>query len=86
MRSMARLHREMPWLQPAKWIGTGAGVTGAVLVALNMGVTGYGFMLFLVSSLLWCAAGFAQRESSLVVLQGAFTAINVLGIYRWLGT
>jgi len=84
MRSMTRLHREMPWLRPVKWIGTAAGVTGAVLVALNVGVTGYGFVLFLVSSLLWSAAGVAQREPSLVVLQGAFTAINVLGIYRWL--
>ncbi|MBM3952650.1 MAG: hypothetical protein FJ311_14505 [Rhodospirillales bacterium] len=74
----------MPWLRPAKWVGTGAGVAGAVLVALNIGVTGYGFVLFLVSSLLWGAAGFAQRELSLVVLQGAFTAINLLGIYRWL--
>lgn len=84
MRSMVRLHRETPWLRPAKWVGTGAGVAGAVLVALNMGVTGYGFVLFLVSSLLWSAAGIAQRELSLVVLQGAFTAINVLGIYRWM--
>lgn len=84
MRSMVRLHREKPWLRPVKWIGTGAGVTGAVLVALNIGVTGYGFMLFLVSSLLWSAAGVAQREPSLVVLQGAFSAINVLGIYRWM--
>jgi drug/metabolite transporter (DMT)-like permease len=84
MRSTARLHREMPWLRPVKWIGTAAGVTGAVLVALNIGVTGYGFVLFLVSSLLWSAAGIVQREPSLVVLQGAFTAINVLGIYRWL--
>jgi hypothetical protein len=52
---------------------------------LNLGVVGYGFLLFLVSSLLWTAAGVAQREPSLVVLQGAFTAINVPGIYRWFG-
>lgn len=69
----------------AKWIGTGAGVSGAMLIALNLGVVGYGFVLFLVSSLLWTAAGLAQREPSLVVLQSAFTAINVLGIYRWFG-
>jgi hypothetical protein len=72
-------------LSGAKWIGTGAGVSGALLIALNLGVVGYGFVLFLVSSLLWTAVGFAQREPSLVVLQGAFTEINVLGIYRWFG-
>ena len=70
-------------LRAAKWIGAVAGVAGALLVALNLGVVGYGFVLFLLSSLLWTGVGLAQREPSLVVLQGAFTAINLLGIYRW---
>jgi drug/metabolite transporter (DMT)-like permease len=81
----ARHRRDPRWLRPAKWIGTAAGVAGAVLIALNLGVTGYGFLLFLVSSLLWSAAGWMQRDGSLVVLQVAFTAINVMGIVRWLG-
>jgi hypothetical protein len=67
----------------AKWTGTGAGIAGAVLIALNLGGVVYGFGLFLVSSLLWTTVGWAQHEPSLVVLQGAFTAINLLGIYRW---
>ena len=41
------------------------------------------FALFLISSVLWSAVGWIHREPSLVVLQGAFTAINLLGIYRW---
>jgi nicotinamide riboside transporter PnuC len=67
----------------AKWLGTAAGVCGATLIALNLGAVGYGFALFLISSLLWCAVGFAQREPSLVVLQTAFTAINIVGLWRW---
>lgn len=70
-------------LQAAKWLGTGAGIAGAVLIALNIGAVAGGFGLFLISSLLWSAVGWTQREPSLVVLQGAFTAINLLGIYRW---
>lgn len=70
-------------LRLAKWLGTAAGVCGALLIALNLGAVGYGFALFLVSSLLWCGVGFAQREPSLVVLQSAFTAINLIGIWRW---
>jgi nicotinamide riboside transporter PnuC len=72
-------------LRFAKWIGTAAGVAGALVVALNLGVTAYGFMLFLISSVLWGGAGWVQRDASLVVLQGTFTAINIVGIYRWLG-
>ena len=76
----------MAWLSFAKWIGTGAGVSGAVMVALNLGLVIYGFGLFLISSLLWGAIGWVQRETSLLVLQGTFTVINIVGIYRWLGS
>ena len=84
MRSAAYLQNQMPWLGPAKWIGTAAGIAGAIMVALNMDVSGYGFLLFLASSLLWCAAGVAQRDDSLILLQATFVIINLIGIYRWL--
>jgi|GEM_PF-1958491 len=71
------------WLNPAKWVGMISGVAGAVLVALNIDISGYGFLLFL-SSLLWSMAGFIQRDNSLIVLQVAFVGINMVGIYRWL--
>jgi hypothetical protein len=73
-------------LNTIKWIGTAAGVSVAILIALNLGIVGYGFALFLVSSSLWLAAAVAQRETSLIVLQGSFTAINVLGFWRWIGS
>ena len=72
-------------LSATKWIGTGAGVSGAFMIALNLGLVIYGFGLFLISSLLWSLVGWLQREMSLLVLQGAFTIINIVGIYRWLG-
>ena len=73
-----------PLLIAAKWVGTALGVGGAVLIALNIGAVVYGFMLFLISSLLWSAVATAQREPSLMVLQGAFAMINVFGIVRWM--
>lgn len=73
-------------LSAVKWIGTAAGVAGALVIATNLGSVAYGFMLFLVSSILWSLVGWMQREASLVVLQGAFTVINVVGIVRWLGS
>ena len=73
-------------LGAAKWIGTSAGVSGAVLVALNLGLVSYGFLLFLISSVLWGAVSLIQREPSLVVLQGVFTLINALGLWRWSGS
>lgn len=73
-------------LEVAKWIGTGAGVSGAALIALNLGFVVYGFALFLLSSAFWLAAALSQREPSLAVLQGTFTLINVIGLWRWAGS
>lgn len=54
------------------------------IAAMEKVVVGHGFVPFLVSSPLWAGVGVAHCEPSLVVLQGAFSAINVIGIYRWL--
>ncbi len=67
-----------------KWLGTATGIAGGTVIALNLPFSGWGFVLFLISSVSWTIAGLRMRENSLVVLQGAFTAINLLGIYRWL--
>jgi len=81
MRPARRHHR---YLTPLKWIGTGTGIAGAILIALNIGAVGIGFVLFTISSSLWTYAGWAHREMSLVVLQGVFLVIDVVGVYNWL--
>ena len=70
----------------AKWTGTIFGVIGAALIAMNLPISGWGFVLFLVSSISWTVAGVRMRENSLVLLNVVFTAINLLGVYRWLIT
>ena len=71
----------LSWL---KWIGAGMGIAAALVVALNLPFSGWGFVLFLVSSVSWTVAGVIMRENSLALLNGVFTVINLLGIYRWL--
>lgn len=67
-----------------KWIGTASGIAGALWVALNLPTSGWGFVLFTLSSTCWTAAGRLMREPSLVLLHSVFLLINMLGIYRWL--
>ena len=55
------------------------------VVALNLGVVAHGVALFLISPLLWCAAGLVQRRPSLLVLQGTVPVINLLGLWQWSG-
>ncbi|MEO5349780.1 MAG: hypothetical protein H7836_09050 [Magnetococcus sp. YQC-3] len=67
-----------------KWIGTATGVAGALLVAINIPQSGYGFLLFLISSTSWFIAALRMRELSLMILQAVFTVINLVGVWRWL--
>ena len=67
-----------------KWLGTAFGIAGATVIAANLPISGWGFALFLVSSVSWTIAGLRMREPSITALNATFTAINLLGIYRWL--
>lgn len=66
-----------------KWTGTATGLAGALTVALALPWSGWGFALFLVSSLSWTAAGARMGERSLVLLSLGFTACNLVGLWRW---
>ena len=66
------------------WMGTVAGLFGALTLALNTPLSPYGYVFFLISSthlLGWAAIA---RVSHQVLLQGAFTVINAIGAYQWL--
>ncbi len=67
-----------------KWFGTATGIAGALMVALHIPLSGLGFILLWMSSMSWTVAGRVLREPSIVTLNVVFTAINVIGMYRWL--
>ena len=73
-------------LEAAKWIGTVAGIGGAVLIAFNLNVNQYVYGLFFVSSVLWMVIAGIQGETSLLLLQLTYTAINVIGFVRYAGS
>ena len=68
-----------------QWLGTACGIAGALLLALNIPQSGWGFAIFLVNSVAWLAAGIAMRNTALIVQWAAFTVVNVIGVVRWLG-
>ena len=63
-------------------LGTIFGVGGALLVALKLAA--FGYPLFLLSSgfLTWTAWSYQQRN--LLVLQGVFFIINVVGLVNYI--
>jgi nicotinamide riboside transporter PnuC len=64
-------------------IGAICGVAGAVLVSLNIPQSKYGFVLFLISSILLGVVSWQRGMQYLLTMQMVFLGINIVGVVRW---
>lgn len=74
----------MTTLDRIKWFGTACGIAGALIIAMNLPFSGWGFVIFLGNSAAWLVAAYRQRDMALGLVNIAFTITNVIGIVRWL--
>jgi hypothetical protein len=56
---------------------------GAVLVSLNIPQSKYGFVLFLISSVLLGIVSWQRKMQYLLTMQMVFLGINTVGVARW---
>ena len=73
--------------QIASFIAPVATTIAALIVASNLGarITGYGFVIFTVGSIAWTVLGIATDQPNLLWQNIILTALNLFGIWRWLG-
>ena len=71
----------------ASWVAPIATTIAALMTASNLGsrVTGWGFAVFLIGSIAWATLGAATGQSNLVWQNIVLSALNIFGIWRWLG-
>lgn len=67
----------------ADYIGAAAGVIGASLIALNIGLGMWGYIVFIVSSTLYTWVGWKTKRKGLMIMNVIFFAINLLGVFRF---
>ena len=69
-----------------RWFASISGIIAAFMVSLDNGrrVTGYGFALFVGSSLAWITGALIGGDEPLLSQNLALFAINVFGVYRYL--
>ncbi len=70
-----------------QWYGAAAGAIAALIVALNLGAqkTGYGFVIFVTSSIALIVWGFLSEDGAGIGTQNiALLIINAIGVYRYL--
>lgn len=69
-----------------KWFASISGVIAAFMVALDLGrrLTGWGFALFVASSMAWIAGALMTSDEPLWSQNLVLFAINIFGVYRYL--
>jgi len=73
--------------QIASWVATVATIIAACFTASNLGsrITGIGFIIFTVGSIAWFTLGYLTDQPALIWTNAVMTALNMFGVYRWLG-
>jgi PRC-barrel domain len=71
----------------ASWIASAATMIAAMMTAVNLGarLTGWGFVVFTIGSVAWIIVGFFSGQTSLIITNGFLFAVNLFGVWRWLG-
>ena len=69
-----------------KWFASGSGIIAALMVSLDSGrkVTGWGFIIFVGSSIAWFAGAALSRDWALGTQNMVLFAINLFGVYRYM--
>lgn len=69
-----------------KWGASISGIVAAFMVSLDFGrrVTGWGFALFVASSLCWISGAALTGDWALGTQNVTLFGINLLGVYRYL--
>lgn len=76
----------MELLEILKWAASISGIVAAFMVSLDSGrrVTGWGFALFVFSSILWIAGSLLDSDEPVLSQNLVLFGINIFGVYRYL--
>ena len=77
-------YRTTPSLKIMEWGGAMIAVIAAIILALNISISPWAFVLYLLSSFILTLWGWYSGAYAIAVQNVIFIGINSLGIYRWL--
>ena len=76
----------MTLIDICKWYASISGIVACFMVSLDLGrrLTGWGFALFVTSSIAWITGGFLSDDEPLLTQNLVLFGINAFGVYRYL--
>ena len=74
-------------VEVAGWVAPLATMVAAMMTASNLGarMTGWGFVVFSAGSVAWTVVAIGTNQPNLLWTNGFLIAVNMLGVWRWLG-
>tara|TARA_Y100000590_G_scaffold72474_1_gene79608 strand:- start:10833 stop:11066 length:234 start_codon:yes stop_codon:yes gene_type:complete len=66
-----------------EWSGVITAILYSLLVALNIGIEFYGFLLLIISALLIGIWSFLQKHNGILFLQLFYATAGIIGVIRW---
>ncbi|HGN3118582.1 TPA: hypothetical protein ACKRQV_006711 [Pseudomonas aeruginosa] len=74
----------MQWIRVLECVGAISGIIGAALIASNTPVSSYGWIGYVISSVMLTGFALYIRAWWMLAMQLCFAATNTVGIWRWL--
>ena len=76
----------MPLIDILSWFASISGIVAAFMVSLDSGrrITGWGFALFVFSSIAWIGGALMSDDEPLLSQNLVMFGINIFGVYRYL--
>jgi hypothetical protein len=71
-------------LKIMEWSGAMIAVIAAIMLALNIPISPWAFVLYFISSIILALWGWYSGAYAIALQNVIFIGINTLGIYRWL--
>lgn len=65
-----------------KWLGSITGILGALMLASNTSISGYGYILFTISSFILVFV--FKSDLPMLLQQSLFLTINTIGLFQWI--
>ena len=76
---------QLNWAENFKWSSSFFAVIGGFILALNLAISSYGFILLAASSSQLLISSLLKKDKSLIFYSGSiFFCVDLLGIYRWI--
>ena len=66
-----------------EWSGVATAILYSLLIALNIGIEFYGFLLLIISALLIGIWSFLQKHNGILFLQLFYATAGIIGVIRW---